>query len=205
MSLPTQKQGVANDKPTVPPKPTKASKPTAWDVKKYIHESNLIEGVDDWNEDKQSMEAWDFISKKTYISEKALLELHSLIMVYQMPFERGKYRTVPVYVGGKEMPFQIVVPDLVREWLGNFMDWTPKEAHIKFEKIHPFLDGNGRTGRMLMWWHEIKLGKTPTLILNSEKQNYYKWFNAGEGGSQPKLTKEQGASKRATPRKEIDL
>ena len=68
---------------------------------------------------------------------------------------------------------------LMDNWFQDMIQYRkkdPKEMHIRFEKIHPFADGNGRTGRMLMWWHEIKLEREPTLILNAEKEKYYKWF-----------------------------
>jgi len=49
--------------------------------------------------------------------------------------------------------------------------------HINFEKIHPFIDGNGRIGRMLLNWQRVKLGLPVLVIKESEKQEYYKWFN----------------------------
>lgn len=38
------------------------------------------------------------------------------------------------------------------------------------------VDGNGRTGRMLMWWQEIQQGKEPTLITFNNRREYYDWF-----------------------------
>jgi len=51
-----------------------------------------------------------------------------------------------------------------------------KSMHIQFEKIHPFIDGNGRIGRILMNWHRLKLGLPIKIIIETEKYNYYKWF-----------------------------
>ena len=50
------------------------------------------------------------------------------------------------------------------------------ENHVKFESIHPFVDGNGRTGRLLMNWIRIKIGLPILVIKESEKFEYYKWF-----------------------------
>jgi len=48
--------------------------------------------------------------------------------------------------------------------------------HIHFEKIHPFVDGNGRMGRILMNWQRVKVGLQPLIIWASERQAYYAWF-----------------------------
>jgi Fic family protein len=75
------------------------------------------------------------------------------------------------------MPTAFMVPHLMNNWLLDYKDREPLINHIALEKIHPFVDGNGRTGRMLMWFQELKLGKTPTLFLAHERQkNYYPLF-----------------------------
>lgn len=144
----------------------------------YIHESNLIEGIDDSNEDKESLKAWKWLLTRNGINQTVLLELHRRITHLQLPEnEAGHYRTIQVYVGNYTPTAPVYVPTSIGYWLQNWLDKTPKESHIDFEKIHPFIDGNGRTGRMLMWWQELKRGGEPTILLNSEKQDYYKWFN----------------------------
>ena len=52
-----------------------------------------------------------------------------------------------------------------------------KASHIAYERIHPFIDGNGRTGRMFMNWQRLKAGLPILVIKEKEKQEYYKWFN----------------------------
>lgn len=158
------------------------------DWAKYIHESNLIEGYDDPEFDKQSMKAWEFLERQPTVDRAVVQTLQKTIVESQddlTPRERGNYRYIQVWVGGHQPPNALQVPELIENWLTDLNmvvtypdpdGSTPKDLHKMFEYIHPFVDGNGRTGRMLMWWHEIKLGKLPTLILNSKKQDYYQWF-----------------------------
>ena len=52
-----------------------------------------------------------------------------------------------------------------------------KKDRIWFEKNHPFEDGNGRTGRILLNWQRLQYG-LPLLIIESyKKEEYYKWFD----------------------------
>lgn len=145
----------------------------------HFHESNLIEGFDSAEADKCLERAWDYLSEQNELNHGVVRKVQKLATVHQddlRPDERGYYRRVPVYVGGREGASSILIHPLMDDWLNDLEKVDPKTAHIRFEKIHPFIDGNGRTGRLLMWWHEIKLGQEPTLIRNSEKGKYYEWF-----------------------------
>lgn len=147
----------------------------------HIHQSNLIENINSKSADRQSMKAWVYLIKQDIISQPALLQLHKLITKGQLPkSEAGHYRKIGVYVGNHVPPEPFLAQQLIYNWLYDLLDhWKtldPKEMHIRFEHIHPFVDGNGRTGRMLMWWHEIKLGKEPTLISFDNRREYYEWF-----------------------------
>lgn len=145
---------------------------------KYIHQSNLIEGIDSSKEDKQSLVAWNFLKKQSGIAPATLFTLHRLITQNQLAkHEAGYYRDVNVTVGNRLCPSPHLVPHLMNNYLLDFSKLLdPIEMHVRYEKIHPWVDGNGRSGRMLLWWHELKLGKKPTIILNNKKQEYYKWF-----------------------------
>lgn len=151
-------------------------------MKQHIRESNLIEEVDDPKEDKQSMKAWEYLKDRQIVNHKSLLKTHRLITVNQLPPEvSGEYRDCMVSVGGRLCPAPYMAHQLIHNWLWDMMEhWDtldPKEMHVRFETIHPFVDGNGRTGRMMMWWHERKQGKKPTLLKADERWEYYKWFN----------------------------
>lgn len=152
-----------------------------FDMAAHIRQSNLIENIDDPKEDKQSMIAWQFIREKNMISQPALLDLHALITKNQLPKgESGEYRRVNVSVGSYFPPAPFLAQQMIYDWLYTMMyHWRtldPTEMHVRFERIHPFIDGNGRTGRMLWWWHELMLDEEPTLIEFKNRREYYKLF-----------------------------
>lgn len=90
---------------------------------------------------------------------------------------------------GECMDFNQIKPEM-EQWIVNandvvqngkeepihFLDELIRKHHIRFEKIHPFIDGNGRVGRMLMNWQRIKVGLPLLIIWEDEKSDYYKWF-----------------------------
>lgn len=146
-------------------------------MKQLIEQSNLIENVTDPREVTQSLKAWRYLENKQEVTNEVVLKVHSVIMDRLWHEIAGEYRRVNVQVGNRFCPSWHAVPILMDEWLLNFRKMTPKQAHIEFEKVHPFRDGNGRTGRMLMWWQERSLGLEPTLIKFSERFRYYRWFD----------------------------
>lgn len=159
-----------------------------FDIEKYIRESNLIEGIDDPEFDKQGLYAWEELIKHEKPNNSNIRKTQKTITLLQddlAPHQRGYTRSmskVNVYIGTKVMPSWAMVDDMLNNWLLDMDEmWetvSPIVMHIRFEHIHPFVDGNGRTGRMLLWHHEIRQGKTPTLFLNSEKsKKYYPLFD----------------------------
>ncbi len=147
----------------------------------WIRQSNLIEGVDDPQEDWTSERAWADLQQQI-LSVRTILDLHYFIMQHQRPEIAGKFRRVEVTVGGYEPPKPSFVRLLTDEWVRNWSNrprlsrGQVQESHIQFEKIHPFEDGNGRVGRMLMNWMAVKNGIRPFVILANYRQEYYKWF-----------------------------
>lgn len=114
------------------------------------------------------------------INEKMILELHDIQQKGIMP-DAGKYRNVNVRVGNYICPEWTKVPGLMAE----FLEWYklarkqlhPFElaslVHLKFVKIHPFRDGNGRMTRLLMNFVLLKAGYPLLNIFNDEKTLYY--------------------------------
>lgn len=151
-------------------------------MREHIRHSNLIEGINDKREDELSMFAWLWLEKQERYNQPVLLELHRLITCKQLPRHQcGKLRTIQVYIGDHTPPNGEIMQAELYGWGLDMLEpekHDPIDMHIRFEKIHPFVDGNGRVGRMLMWWHEKKLGREPTLIRSNEADRfeYYKLF-----------------------------
>ena len=150
------------------------------DWAKYIHESNLIEGYNSEEADKCLGEAWNYLSKQTKLTHGKIKTAQRLATNHQTDLKsnwRGQYRRIPVWIAGREAPSFGLVPHLMENWLLDYADWEkefdPLYAHILFEKCHGFVDGNGRTGRLILWWHQIRKGQEPTLFKNSEKHEVY--------------------------------
>ena len=148
------------------------------DMREHIRESNLIENIDDPAEDKRSRWAWNWFIQQPEITREVLLELHRRITLKQLPASvRGRYRPCQVWVGRHAPPGPALVPGMMYTFLldlgGKWPSLDPIEMHVRFETIHPFIDGNGRTGRMLLWWHQIQRGEEPTLFKAAERWGLY--------------------------------
>lgn len=146
----------------------------------WIRESNLIEGVNDKEADRICLEAWKW-SLTQPLGLEMILELHRKIMTGRLPEQYvGVLRPVDVTVGGRLCPPWEEVPHLMRDWLHRWAGASGNEqtviAHVAFERVHPFVDGNGRVGRMIMNWQRAKSYLEPKTILYKERWDYYGWF-----------------------------
>lgn len=147
--------------------------------KEFLNESNAIEGVTDFDSLQQAIYAWEYLKGQPRLNISTVLKTHKILMLHQplMPNEKGYFREVPVWVAGREGLNWMKIRSAIREWsetIKTCNDW--KQMHVLYERIHPFVDGNGRTGRMLMNWHRLKLGLPLLIIKASERHKYYKWF-----------------------------
>lgn len=152
-----------------------------YDMTEHIRQSNLIEEVDDAFEDRLSFEAWKWLVKQPRLNRQVVMQLHAMIMLGKMDVrELGQNRKYNVTVGGRRCPEPYAAAGMLNEWIQDMRGYKkldPIAEHIRFEKIHPFGDGNGRTGRMLLWWHEIKKGQIPTKFTYDARHFYYALFS----------------------------
>jgi len=122
------------------------------------------------------------------ISNELLLKWHNEIFKETKQDIAGKFRTWPVRVGPYLPPDANKIEQLMKQLLSfvNESPMNPAEtairAHYIFEKIHPFGDGNGRIGRLLMNYILWKNGYPMFVVKNNKKQAYYKALNKPEEG-----------------------
>lgn len=124
-----------------------------------------------------------------FISEADILAIHKIILSGTADDWAGRYRQTPVIIRGAdvELPEARDVPRLMRnliKWLENQQEEHPVKvailAHYKFEGIHPFIDGNGRVGRLLMNLILILNGYPMAIIKNEERTQYLNAFKIGQ-------------------------
>ena len=134
-------------------------------------------------------DAFDYVMEltdsKTALSERVIKDIHSLVLMGDRE-NRGIYRRMPVMIIGSEHtpPQPYLVPKLMEELVHDYNDKydtadiieAVSELHLKFEGIHPFIDGNGRTGRLLLNFELMKCGFLPVNIKFTERMKYYDCF-----------------------------
>ena len=126
----------------------------------------------------------ELVRDKVPISERVIKQIHYLVLADKKE-DRGVYRRVPVRImGAYHEPVQpyLIEPkmeQLIREFLESDENIVTKLArfHIEFEGIHPFIDGNGRTGRLLVNLELMKAGYPPIDIKFTDRLAYYNAFD----------------------------
>ena len=133
-------------------------------------------------------EAFDFVrdlvKKQETLSENIIKQIHYLVLADKRE-DRGVYRRVPVRImGANHEPVQ---PYLIQPKMEQLLEAYRKNTehiisrlarfHIEFEGIHPFIDGNGRTGRLLVNLELMKAGYPPIDIKFSDRISYYNAFD----------------------------
>lgn len=129
----------------------------------------------------------DIVSNKIPLTEFVIKNIHSLVLMNK-PEDKGVYRRVPVRImGAFTEPVQpYMIEPKITELLAenekrkNTMNIIERVArfHLEFESIHPFIDGNGRTGRLLLNFELMQNGYPPINVKFSDRKRYYDAFDS---------------------------
>lgn len=129
----------------------------------------------------------DIATKDMPLSENVIKNIHSLVLINR-PEDRGNYRRIPVRIlGAYTEPLQ---PYMVQPAMEGLLIENNKRTetmniieriarfHLEFEGIHPFIDGNGRTGRLVLNLDLIRNGYPPINVKFTDRKRYYDAFDA---------------------------
>jgi Fic/DOC family len=157
--------------------------PTKKNFAFLFHESNLIEGFNSPAFDGRQLVAWKYLLKVPYLELNIghILKVQKLVTLLQrdlQPGWRGHFRKIDVYIGGHPALMPHRIEEAMARWVDSYPDMDPVKAHVLFEKVHPFVDGNGRTGRLLLWWMQMHRKELLSKITYEGRQGYYAWFRA---------------------------
>ncbi|MEG1016110.1 MAG: Fic family protein [Bacilli bacterium] len=127
----------------------------------------------------------DLIKEKKQLTEREILNIHSLVLMDRSE-DKGRYRNINVRI--LNTTAEVAPPYLIKPKMEELLDWynhsdlnqIEKIAvfHLKFETIHPFIDGNGRTGRLILNFELMKNGYVPINIKYKDRRRYYDAFKA---------------------------
>ena len=170
------------------------------DQTRYMFETNTIGvenevlNVDDVIETSNHFRCIDLIidHAASTLSEHFIEKLHHILKTGTSDsrkdwFAVGEYKRLPNEVGGMQTSLPEEVADRMKALLSDY-NAVPKKTlddildfHVRFERIHPFQDGNGRVGRLIMFKECLKYNIVPFIIEENLKLFYYRglkeWYN----------------------------
>lgn len=131
----------------------------------------------------------ELINDNRELSEMDIKNIHALVLKGIDDENAGRYRTENVIISGATHipPESVIVPELMEKLIYRYDEWKEKYhpivvvalLHAEFVKIHPFIDGNGRTARLLMNFETMKNGYPPIIIKTEERHKYYDALDKG--------------------------
>jgi Fic family protein len=157
-----------------------------------IHGHSLREYLEAANHAQAYSYLLTLVDRQIPITRETVLTFHHLVMDKILE-DKGQFRTVPVYIRGANMtpPPAWQVPSLMLEWVswldGEGLQYEPiiraAIAHHGFEAVHPFTDGNGRVGRLLLNLMLMREGYPPALLLRDWRVRYLQALDTANTGN----------------------
>lgn len=144
----------------------------------------LREHLEAINHEKAIEYIEDLVKEKNTVTEWNIKNIHQLVLKEIDDKNAGKYRSENVAIMGATHtpPDHLIVPELMEKLILNYQKWNKYHPIIKaalihgeLVKIHPFIDGNGRTSRLVMNLSLMNSGYLPVII---KKENRLEYYNA---------------------------
>ncbi|MFT5207697.1 MAG: Fic family protein [Candidatus Omnitrophota bacterium] len=157
---------------------------------KKVRGKELFEHFEVINHQNALIYMLDQVKPKFKIDEAYILRLHSIVMYNFSNKLPGKYRTGLVNLTNTEkaLPSAQNVPIKMRAFVKSINKYGSNPIkkiaadHYEFESIHPFFDGNGRVGRLIMMTQALSQGYPPSLITIEDQYGYYTALGKGDMG-----------------------
>ena len=148
---------------------------------------NLIEQLEVKNHQAALGYLFEYMKEKKEINETLIMKLHG-ILLNAIRSDAGGYRNHGVRITGSNVPTAnyVRVPDLMKALVANINEGAKDvvrhiaSIHAEFEAIHPFGDGNGRIGRLLMHAMALRENLPPAVILQENRRLYITYLNSAQ-------------------------
>lgn len=143
-------------------------------VKEHLEAINHKEAIEHMEE---------LVKRNTPLSERCICELHAIILQGINKQEAGKYRNAIVEVGGFMPPQPYLLQKQMEDFIHHYHNLNAHPilkasyAHLEFVRIHPFIDGNGRTARLLMNLELLKSGYC-AINIRADKDKRVEYYEA---------------------------
>lgn len=148
---------------------------------------SIIEQLEVKNHQAALEYLFEYMSEEKPINEALIMKLHSILM-NAIRSDAGGYRNHQARITGSNVPTAnyVKVPDLMKTLATNINEDAKDvirhivNVHARFEAIHPFADGNGRIGRLLMHAMALRKGLPPIVILQEKRRTYLTYLNKAQ-------------------------
>lgn len=152
-----------------------------------IPNKSIVEQLEAKNHQTALVYLFNHLKKSKTISEELILKLHA-ILLNSINVDAGIYRKYGVRIVGANVPTAnyLKVPELMKKLVFDINKKPADtvahaaEIHARFEQIHPFVDGNGRIGRLILGAMVLRQNLPPAVIKQDKKVLYLRYLNKAQ-------------------------